>query len=100
MLGTNYVFGYCRIASIESKSSHPMAAALVEYAQSKSIQPNPENVGDFRIYPGEGIYGEIHGKHIYIGNRRTLARASSPQSSEQNTSFVVVVQFLTIKLQN
>uniref|UniRef100_A0A0E0Q5X1 P-type ATPase A domain-containing protein n=1 Tax=Oryza rufipogon TaxID=4529 RepID=A0A0E0Q5X1_ORYRU len=71
------------IASIESKSSHPMAAALVEYAQSKSIQPNPENVGDFRIYPGEGIYGEIHGKHIYIGNRRTLARASSPQSTQE-----------------
>nr|BAX56188.1 heavy metal transporter 3 [Oryza meridionalis] len=71
------------IASIEIKSSHPMAAALVEYAQSKSIQPNPENVANFRIYPGEGIYGEIHGKHIYIGNRRTLARASSPQTIQE-----------------
>ena len=33
-----------RVSSIESKSSHPMAAALVEYAQSKSIQPKPEDV--------------------------------------------------------
>ncbi|KAM0904339.1 hypothetical protein ACQ4PT_018054 [Festuca glaucescens] len=64
------------ISSIESKSSHPMAAALVEYAQSKSIQPKPENVAEFRILPGEGIYGEMDGKHIYIGNSRALARGS------------------------
>ncbi|KAK1620934.1 hypothetical protein QYE76_026451 [Lolium multiflorum] len=64
------------ISSIESKSSHPMAAALVEYAQSKSIQPKAENVAEFRILPGEGIYGEMEGKHIYIGNNRALARRS------------------------
>ncbi|KAF8731821.1 hypothetical protein HU200_015760 [Digitaria exilis] len=64
------------VSSIESKSSHPMATALVEYAQSKSIQPKPENVTEFRIYPGEGIYGEINGRHVYIGNRRIMARSS------------------------
>jgi Cd2+/Zn2+-exporting ATPase len=53
-----------------------MAAALVEYAQSKSIQPKPESVAEFRILPGEGIYGEMDGKHIYIGNNRALARRS------------------------
>ncbi|CAN6180458.1 unnamed protein product [Urochloa humidicola] len=61
------------MSSIESKSSHPMAAALVEYAQSKSIQPKPENVTEFRIIPGEGIYGKINGRHVYIGNRRIMA---------------------------
>lgn len=65
------------VSSIESKSSHPMAAALVEYARSKSIQPKPENVAEFRVIPGEGVYGEIHGRHIYIGNKRAaLARGS------------------------
>ncbi|KAL6639010.1 hypothetical protein ACP70R_022740 [Stipagrostis hirtigluma subsp. patula] len=64
------------VSSIESKSSHPMAAALVEYSQSKSIQPKPENVTEFRIYPGEGIYGEINGARIYIGNKRIMARSS------------------------
>ncbi|KAF8690515.1 hypothetical protein HU200_040875 [Digitaria exilis] len=64
------------VSSIESKSSHPMATALVEYTQSKSIQPKPENVTEFRIYPGEGIYGEINGRHVYIGNRRVMARSS------------------------
>lgn len=64
------------ISSIESKSSHPMAAALVDYGHSKSVQAMPENVAQFRILPGEGIYGEIDGRHIYIGNKRALARAS------------------------
>ncbi|CAL5079362.1 unnamed protein product [Urochloa decumbens] len=64
------------VSSIESKSSHPMAAALVEYAQSKSIRPEPENVTEFHIYHGEGIYGAISGKHIYIGNKKIMARSS------------------------
>ncbi|KAL6839075.1 hypothetical protein ACP4OV_031129 [Aristida adscensionis] len=64
------------VSSIESKSSHPMAAALVKYSQSKSIQPKPESVTEFRIYPGEGVYGEINGTHVYIGNRRIMARSS------------------------
>ncbi|ONM20564.1 Cadmium/zinc-transporting ATPase HMA2 [Zea mays] len=67
------------VSSIESKSSHPMAAALVEYAQSKSIQPKPEDVTETCIYHGEGIYGAINGKHIYIGNERIMARSSCRQ---------------------
>ncbi|ONM52502.1 Cadmium/zinc-transporting ATPase HMA2 [Zea mays] len=64
------------VSSIESKSSHPMAAALVEYAQSKSVQPKPENVTETCIYHGEGIYGVMDGKQIYIGNERIIARSS------------------------
>ncbi|RCV10162.1 hypothetical protein SETIT_2G090500v2 [Setaria italica] len=64
------------VSSIESKSSHPMAAALVQYSRSKSIRPEPENVMEFHIYHGEGIYGAISGKHIYIGNKKIMARSS------------------------
>ncbi|KAK3126716.1 hypothetical protein QOZ80_7AG0561290 [Eleusine coracana subsp. coracana] len=64
------------VSSIESKSNHPMAAALIEYSQSKSVVPQPQKVTEFRIYPGEGVYGEINGRHIYIGNRRIMTRSS------------------------
>ncbi|XP_018682101.2 putative inactive cadmium/zinc-transporting ATPase HMA3 isoform X3 [Musa acuminata AAA Group] len=64
------------VSSIESKSSHPMASALVDYAKSNSIKPKPENVREFHIYPGEGIHGEIDGKNIYIGNKRIASRAT------------------------
>ncbi|OAY79012.1 Cadmium/zinc-transporting ATPase HMA2, partial [Ananas comosus] len=61
------------VSSIESKSSHPMASALVDYARSNSVEPKPENVAEFHIYPGEGIYGKIDGKDIYrISNRLIL----------------------------
>ncbi|XP_042446739.1 cadmium/zinc-transporting ATPase HMA2-like [Zingiber officinale] len=63
------------VSSIESKSSHPMASALADYAKSNSVEPKPETVSEFHIYPGEGIHGEIDGKNIYIGNKRIASRA-------------------------
>ncbi|XVF82277.1 hypothetical protein PTKIN_Ptkin16aG0033100 [Pterospermum kingtungense] len=63
------------ISSIESKSSHPMAAALVEYGRSHSIEPKPEIVEDYQNFPGEGIYGRIDGRDIYIGSRKISVRA-------------------------
>ncbi|KHN45233.1 putative inactive cadmium/zinc-transporting ATPase HMA3 isoform X1 [Glycine soja] len=65
------------VSSVESKSSHPMAAALVEYGMLNSVKPIPENVENFQNFPGEGVYGIINGKDIYIGNRRIGARAGS-----------------------
>ncbi|XVF34139.1 hypothetical protein REPUB_Repub18cG0032700 [Reevesia pubescens] len=65
----------CWVSSIESKSSHPMAAALVEYGRSHSIEPKPETVEDYLSFPGEGIYGRIDGRDIYIGSRKISVRA-------------------------
>ncbi|KAK7384750.1 hypothetical protein VNO78_30451 [Psophocarpus tetragonolobus] len=67
------------VSSVESKSSHPMAAALVEYGMSHSINPIPENVDNFQIFPGEGVFGTIDGKDIYVGNRRIGARVGSEE---------------------
>ncbi|XP_022987177.1 cadmium/zinc-transporting ATPase HMA3-like isoform X1 [Cucurbita maxima] len=64
------------VSSIESKSSHPMAAALVDHGRSLSINPKPENVDDFQNFPGEGVHGRIDGKDIYIGNRKIATRAN------------------------
>lgn len=52
-----------------------MAAALVDYAKSHSVEPKPEKVDEFQNFPGEGIYGRIDGKDIYVGNRKIVARA-------------------------
>nr|AYW01704.1 HMA2 protein [Morus alba] len=69
------------VSSIESKSSHPMADALVGHGRSQSIEPNPENVEDFQNFPGEGVYGKIDGKDIYIGNWRIGLRAGCEKDS-------------------
>ncbi|KAM0842911.1 hypothetical protein ACQ4PT_058079 [Festuca glaucescens] len=64
------------VSSIESRSSHPMASALIDYAHFNSVEPKSENVTEFQIFPGEGIYGEIGGVGVYVGNKRILSRAS------------------------
>ncbi|GKC58111.1 putative inactive cadmium/zinc-transporting ATPase HMA3, partial [Tanacetum coccineum] len=63
------------VSSIESKSSHPMAAALIDYAQSHSVEAQPDNVEEFENFPGEGIYGKIEGKNVYVGNQKIATRA-------------------------
>ncbi|KAI3496273.1 hypothetical protein L1887_38630 [Cichorium endivia] len=67
------------VSSIESKSSHPMAAALVDYAQSRSVEPQPDNVEEFKDFPGEGIFGKIDGNDVYIGNQKIGVRAGCSQ---------------------
>ncbi|CAK7349834.1 unnamed protein product [Dovyalis caffra] len=41
------------VSSMESKSSHPMAAALVDFGRTRSIEPKPENVKEFQNFPRE-----------------------------------------------
>ena len=52
-----------------------MAAALVDYGWSHSIEPKSEEVEEFENFPGEGIHGKIDGKDVYIGNRKIALRA-------------------------
>ncbi|KAL0346880.1 UNVERIFIED_CONTAM: putative cadmium/zinc-transporting ATPase HMA4 [Sesamum calycinum] len=63
------------ISSIESKSSHPMAAALVDFARAQGIEPKPEKVEKFQIFPGEGIFGRIEDNDVYVGNWKVASRA-------------------------
>ena len=65
------------MSSIESKSSHPLAAAIVDYGRSLSIEPKPEYVTEFENFPGEGISGKIDERVLHIGNKKIATRAGS-----------------------
>lgn len=54
-------------ASVNSRSEHPIAKAVVEEAKEKNI-PLFE-VKDFRRIPGMGIRGGIGGKEVFVGSR-------------------------------
>ncbi|GLJ08942.1 hypothetical protein SUGI_0098910 [Cryptomeria japonica] len=56
-----------RISSLESKSAHPMAMAVVADCRQQGIEPSAE-VKDFNILQGEEICGVIDSQNIYIGN--------------------------------
>ncbi|KAF8687515.1 hypothetical protein HU200_043211 [Digitaria exilis] len=88
-----------QVSSIESRSSHPMASVLVDYAQSKSVEPKSDNVTEFQIYPGEGIYGEIDGERVYIGNKRILSRASCETVPDMKDMKGVTVGYVACKME-
>ena len=60
------------IAAIEKLSEHPLAEAIVNYAESERIDL-PEAAG-FKATAGEGIEGEVNGTRYYAGNARMMQR--------------------------
>lgn len=58
-------------ASLENKSEHPLATAIVAYAASKNISLLP--VSDFSIIAGKGLKGTINNIEYFAGNARLMA---------------------------
>jgi Cu+-exporting ATPase len=58
-------------ASLEKRSEHPLAEAIVNYAKSKAIStPDPEK---FESTTGFGLTGIVENKKIVIGNKNFLS---------------------------
>lgn len=60
-------------ASLEKYSEHPLAQAIVKYAEQKNVQLAP--VAGFAQQDGRGIKGVMEGKGCFGGNRRMLEEA-------------------------
>jgi heavy metal translocating P-type ATPase len=57
-------------ASLEMKSEHPLAKAVVEYFNSKDLESY--EVDDFKSHTGFGLSGKVNGERIIIGNRHLM----------------------------
>ncbi len=57
-------------ASMEKLSEHPLAEAIVKYAEEEAIAL--EEVENFRAIPGHGVEGTIENKKYFLGNRKLL----------------------------
>ena len=55
-------------ASLESRSEHPFAKAILKKAGSLNLL----TVEEFRVLPGQGVTGIIDGEKIYAGNARLM----------------------------
>ncbi|NHE59187.1 heavy metal translocating P-type ATPase [Cyclobacterium plantarum] len=51
-------------ASLEAKSNHPIARALLEY-----VEGEPYPVSDLKEYAGKGLLGLVQGKQVLVGNQ-------------------------------
>ena len=58
------------LASLESKSEHPIGEAIVAYAKANTI--GIQAVTDFEIIKGKGLNGRIDGKEYFAGNTKLM----------------------------
>ncbi|MEO8195093.1 MAG: heavy metal translocating P-type ATPase [Thermoanaerobaculia bacterium] len=59
-----------RLAAIEARSEHALAAALREYTAARGIVVAPAE--EFRIFPGKGAAGTVDGRPFWVGSHRYL----------------------------
>ena len=62
-------------ASLEQKSEHPLAKAVLAYAETETIAC--PDVTDFAALPGNGLSAQLDGMEIYGGNAEFIAAKAS-----------------------
>ncbi|NES79238.1 MULTISPECIES: heavy metal translocating P-type ATPase [Okeania] len=88
-------------AALEKNSEHPLAEAVVNYAQSQGVKnPLPE-VTNFEAVAGMGVQGNVSGKLVQIGTQRwmdelkidtqTLQSNRQQWESEAKTTALIVI---------
>ena len=68
-------------ASLEHSSSHPIAQAIVNYANENGIEF--DEIEDFKNVPGKGIIGNIAGNQYYAANESLIEGSQFNVSQEE-----------------
>jgi Cd2+/Zn2+-exporting ATPase len=81
-------------ARVERRSEHPVARAIVAYAERRGISPQDGGVTHFQSRPGYGILAEVEGRRVRIGRpelfESTPLPREVPELQEQGKTTVVV----------
>lgn len=70
------------IASIENKSEHPIAKAIVIEAKERNIQI--KDTTDFKAIPGYGVYAKYEKDEYLIGNKKLMEDNNIKINNEQD----------------
>ena len=70
------------VASIENKSEHPIARAMVNEAKNQKIEL--EDVEEFKSIPGYGVSANINQNKYLIGNKKLMLENNITISQEQD----------------
>jgi Cu2+-exporting ATPase len=60
------------VAAIERESGHPLAEAVVRYADRQGV--DPATASEFENVPGHGAVATVDGQRIVVGNARLMER--------------------------
>eukprot|EP00899_Mesostigma_viride_P029399 jgi/Mesvir1/9644/Mv12139-RA.1 len=56
------------LSAVESRSSHPLAGALVTFAKKNGVETGGASVEDFTVLPGVGVCATVDGCDVFVGN--------------------------------
>jgi len=74
------------LASLESKSEHPLAKAIVKYYNSTELA----DVNNFKMIIGKGVTGVINNSKIIAGNEKLL-RSENVEFDYENTDEIQIM---------
>lgn len=73
------------VAAVERHSEHPLAEAIVSYAESQGIQRKQlASVQDFDAVTGKGVQGIVNGHRLHIGTERWMQELAINTQSLQS----------------
>lgn len=78
------------VAAVESKSTHPIATAIAQYAANEGALPE---IGDVEEIAGHGLKGKVDGREILAGNTKLLKKykITYPENIDAIIDSIVVV---------
>ncbi len=71
-------------AAVQQASEHPLAKAIVDYAQREGI--DPPGVTDFRNHVGQGVSGDVGGVRVRVGNADFIGTVLDSESPTGETT--------------
>ena len=75
--------------TLERKSEHPLAKAILEYAKEQNV--SAEKVADFQALPGNGLTARLDGKALCGGND-TFIGTTAPVSAEMKAQAAALAE--------
>lgn len=86
-----------RAAALEARSTHPLARAILRFAEEQGIAPAPAT--DVQVLRGKGLIGIFDGEPFWLGSHRyvvergqnTLESAEQAEALEADGKTVIVV---------
>ncbi len=92
-------------AALEQHSTHPVAKALLQYADEQKLDWKKATVAEVKEIAGHGLTGQVNGRSVMVGNTKLLAKFKvaypSVLDAEVDTIAIVAVDdkyagFITI----
>ncbi len=82
------------ILSLEERSEHPIASAIVNYIKAAGITQERFRIDNFENIPGKGVSADIEGKSYFAGSSKYAQREirHSEQLSSEGKSVTVVFE--------